>query len=136
MVDLRQTLINTVSQDATFQSLTGAAGLDTRFYWYFNADARITVAQPAYVTYAMMTSAEKFRAVREPTFSMVVWGRDLLVVEQVAERIRALLDQQELTSPAGRTVYAKQISRSDSFQTQPNFAGIQVQYRMGYLDLG
>lgn len=134
-LDFRDFLLRTIGEDGQFQTLTGATVEDPRIYWYYQGDARVSDTQPVFVTYTLMTMAEKFRATREPTASFIIWGRYIEAVEAVVVRLATLLDQQLHTTPQGDLVYTKQIAQSDSFQQQPDFAGIQMQFRIGVLDL-
>jgi len=130
-------MISVIAGDATLQSLMGGDGdvsSDPRVYWYYQGDAEVTSAKPAYITYAQLASPESSAGVGAPVYSMLVWGRDVDVVEQVRDRLETLFDKVTYTSPSpySKAFYGRLIHEQDSFQEHSNFAGKTLHFRFGF----
>ena len=123
-----------VMEDATLSGLMGMTVNDPRVYWFFNGDARITEESPVYVTYSNLSTPAS-GATSAPVLALNIWGKSIETVEAVRNRLVALCERRTLTSPGGRTVYAKFINEQDQYQEQPKFAGKVLHLQLSFLTL-
>jgi hypothetical protein len=140
---VREGFLARISTDATFRTLTGAAGYDDRLYAIDQADAVLSAAQPVYVTYMLLPMGETQRGVGEPTFSMVLWSRRGELVNEtgmgypaiaaVAARFHVLFDRKVWTIGTAR-VHSRIVRESDIEDTPHGFVGRMMQVRVGYYD--
>lgn len=135
MTDIKEFIISTLTSDGTIRTLTGASIEDPRIYWYYQGDAEVTPTKPAYITYALIADPEVTQAVASPIFSFIIWGRYDNVVAAVRDRLVALFNKQLLLTGTSRQLYGKLVTQQDSFQEQPNFAGITLHFRFGWLSI-
>lgn len=133
MTDIRVLILTTLAADAAFRTAAGVTAEDPRVYWYYNGDSVVSETFPGYITYALISSGEPTHAVASPTFSFAIWARFDDVVAAIRDRLVALFHKQLLTTSTGRKVYCKVIQETDSFQTQPNYAGMMLHIRYDWL---
>jgi hypothetical protein len=133
VTDIRDYIVATVGGDAAYRAATGARGDDLRFYWYYQGDSTIDDDYPGYVTYALISSAEPTAAIANPTFSFAIWARYDTTVNTIRDRLVALFHKKTHTTSTGRKLYSKVIQETDAFSSQPNFAGMMLHIRFGWL---
>ena len=130
-------IVATLSSDTTMRRLLGARTNDPRVYRYYEPDAVVSDTQPAYITVALTARPERTGAVREPVFTLALWGsRYEGVVETVRDRVLELLDfssrpKDYLTTESGEAVQPIVIGEHDSAQENTKFAGRQLVFRFG-----
>lgn len=99
----KQAIIDALANDSQFKALTGATADDPRLYWYYQGDAVVSAEKPAYVTYALTASPEQTQALKNPSFTFVIWGKDATVVEAVRDRLVALFDNESALLLSGES---------------------------------
>lgn len=131
MKDIRIRIADLLRSDVTLQGLLGGTATDPRVYWYYEGDATVGPAIPAYVTISNIATPETGGAVLSPLFSFVIWARRQETVEAVRDRLMVLLHKKILITdpPDSNRWYAKRTAEQDSFQHQPNFTGKTVHFR-------
>lgn len=132
MTDIRTLVIATLTGDATFRALTGWTADDPRIYWYFQADAVLSEAKPAYLTYNLIVRPEAPSAVVSPVIGFTIWGLELETVDLVAARLEALFDKQVLYTAGGKKLWGKLMNRTEDFQSEVQFAGQTLQFRFSW----
>lgn len=135
MQDIKEALLARANADTALSALLGATPADTRIYEYYQGDASVSVAQPAFITFANLAFPENFSGVARPTFSFVIWAAKFDVVEPIAMRLEALFHKRLFVTSIGRKLYTKRVHVNDTSQEQPNFAGKTVHYRVSSLEL-
>lgn len=133
--DLRELLFSTVTGDAVFRTQTGWSTLDPRLYWYYQGDTEvIDDYRPAFVTFSVTAEGEAPYASENMVFSVMIWARepDLPRVLAIRDRLTALFHKKVLTTNLGRKVYAKKINEQDYFMADLHFAGVNMQFRLGW----
>lgn len=138
MRDIPEYFLAVVAADPTLKALLGITGDgDPRIYLYYNSEALVDeqAGKRSFITYALVGSPAEAGGVKEPTYSFVIWARDMDVVEQVRDRLVALFNKKGITTAASRSLYGRLVHENDSFQEQPNFAGKTLHFRFGFLSL-
>lgn len=134
MRHVKEAILDAIEADTAFATLTGATADDPRLYWYYNGDALVDQSHPAYVTYALTAGPQQATAVRQPSFTFVIWAKDTDVTEGVRDRLVALFEHIGLNM-GGKTLFGTLINEADQFQQQPQFAGRNMVFQFGYLGL-
>lgn len=133
----KSSVLSALALDTALYELLGVTPADPRIYWYYNGDAVLSETQPAYITYMLINLPEIPGAVVSPILSLMIWGIDEQVVENVRDRVAALFgDEQgkELVF-SNQTVWSKKTNESDSYQETPHAAGRTMQYRFSWTRL-
>lgn len=125
-----------LSTDSVVQALTGGRpSTDPRVYWFYQADAVLTVEYPAYISFAQMSSGRERGGVTEPVYSFRVYAYDLAVCQAIVTRMNQLFDGVVNTLGAG-TVTSEKVQASDLFDQANKFAGREVHYSFGVQTAG
>lgn len=135
MKDIKTTIYSTITDDATFKTLTGATASDKRLYQHFPQDD-IAKVNP-WVTYFTVTSSPILDTgdITDPDLIFVfdIWGVDMDTVEDVFDRIQVLLDRQRFITTDHEVLFTRLDSFNDLVEVQPDLATIyhkNVRYLM------
>ncbi len=135
MKDIKTTISNLIVNDATFKTLTGAGASDARLYQHF-PPKKLDETNP-WVTYFTVTSSPILDTgeITDPDLVFVfdIWGVDMDAVEDVFDRIKALLDRQRFNTTDHDVLFTRLDSFTDLAETQPDLATIyhkNVRYLM------
>jgi hypothetical protein len=139
MDDLKKLIASTVKGDSSLDALLGSNANDSRFYPVYNPNTQINISQKGFINYRMMTAGEPGGAVFQPTFRLSVWAIDWVTVEQIRDRLIALLHKKKMTTGNGRIIYSKVVYETDTTPeatSSTNFPGKTIDFRIGYQDVG
>lgn len=135
MKDIKTTIYSTITDDATFKTLTGATATDKRLYQQFPPD-QIDESNP-WVTYRTTTSSPVLDTgeITDPDLVFVfdIWGIDADAIEDVFDRIQVLLDRQRFNTTDHDVLYTRLDAFNDLAEVQPDLATIyhrNVRYLM------
>lgn len=133
MVDIKRLLVATLRGDPALAALMGVTPADPRVYAFYQPTAEISREKKAYITYALTAHPDMTRSAQgSPVYTLMIWGLDWETVEAVGDRLTVLLEEQRLTSAAGRVVHSTRLSENDRFQENTRFAGKVYQFRLAY----
>lgn len=126
MKDIKTTIYSTITNDATFKTLTGATVDDKRLYQHYPQE-EIDQSSP-WVTYSTITSSPALDTgdIQDPdiVFIFNIWGLDADAVEDVFDRIQVLLDRKEFNPTSHRILFTRLDSFNDLVEIQEDLTTI------------
>lgn len=126
MKDIKTFIYSTITDDATFQTLTGASGTDKRLYQHF-PPKQIDQDDP-WVTYFTVTSSPPSDTgdIQDPNIIFIfdIWGQDADAVEDVFDRMQTLLDRKRFDATEHLVLFSRLDGFNDLVDRQPDLETI------------
>jgi hypothetical protein len=135
MIDIKDKLLDVLRADAQLMALLGGTPADPRLYANYQRKASVSPDRPGFVTYSNISMPEATMAVERPVYSFMIWTKGWTRAEQIAARFRVTLHKQIIITAESKRLYTKVISQSDSFQEQPDFAGVTMHVRASWCNV-
>ena len=137
--EIKTEIYTLITDDAIFQTLTGATADDKRLYVQFPPD-EIDETNP-WVTYFTVTGgkdADEIGSQQDPdiTFIFDIWGLDHDAIEDVFDRLKTLMDQQGFSTASFRVVFTRLETVNDLAEIRENLSTIyhkNIRFRMRWV---
>lgn len=139
MKDIKTLIYSIITSDATFLTLTGGSASDKRFYFQFYPD-QVTTTNPwcTYYTITGSITGAEIGDIQVPDILLVIdiWGLEPDDIEDVFNRLKALLDRQELDATDHRVVHTRFEAYNDLAEDQPDMETLyhkNCRFRLGWV---
>lgn len=133
MIDIKDLILNALSDDSVIAPLIHSTSTNPRVYPYYQPAAIIDRDNKAYITFAHTAFPGTERtASADPVYTIAIWGLNWETVETIRDRVVYLFEEKQLTTDDDRVVHGSRLGEHDSFQENTKFAGKNLQFRFAY----